>query len=68
MNVPNTSLDVVTDILPGMKAPTVMPLVKEGWSSVHSVIPEHAFWNVIESLKEAGAEGMLVVPIEKMVL
>ena len=45
-----------------------MPLAQEGWSSVHSVIPENAFWDVIESLKEAGAEGMLVIPIEKMVL
>jgi len=68
MNVPNSSLEEVTGILPGMKAPTIMPLSEEGWSSVHSVIPEHAFWDVIESLKAAGAEGMLVVPIEKMVL
>ncbi|MDA0682803.1 MAG: ATP phosphoribosyltransferase [Bacteroidetes bacterium] len=68
MNVPNAAIDKVIDILPGMKAPTVMPLATEGWSSVHSVIPENAFWDVIESLKEAGAEGMLVVPIEKMVL
>ena len=68
MNVPNESIDRVRDILPGMRAPTVMPLAQEGWSSVHSVIPERAFWDVIESLKEAGAEGMLVVPIEKMVL
>jgi len=51
-----------------MKAPTVMPLATAGWSSVHSVIPENTFWDVIESLKSVGAEGMLVVPIEKMVL
>ena len=68
MNVPNASIDRVKDILPGMRSPTVMPLAQEGWSSVHSVIPENAFWDVIESLKEAGAEGMLVIPIEKMVL
>ena len=68
MNVPNGSIDRVKDILPGMRSPTVMPLAQEGWSSVHSVIPENAFWDVIESLKEAGAEGMLVIPIEKMVL
>ncbi len=68
MNVPNESLSEVIQILPGMKAPTVMPLATEGWSSVHSVIPENTFWDVIEKLKAAGAEGMLVIPIEKMVL
>lgn len=68
MNVPNESIDRVKDILPGMRAPTIMPLAQEGWSSVHSVIPDRAFWDVIDNLKEAGAEGMLVVPIEKMVL
>ncbi|MDA0875325.1 MAG: ATP phosphoribosyltransferase [Bacteroidetes bacterium] len=68
MNVPNTAIERVTEILPGMRAPTVMPLATEGWSSVHSVIPENTFWDVIDSLKEAGAEGMLVIPIEKMVL
>ncbi len=68
MNVPNASIDRVKDILPGMRAPTIMPLAQEGWSSVHSVIPDRAFWDVIDNLKEAGAEGMLVVPIEKMVL
>ncbi len=68
MNVPNESIDEVSGILPGMRAPTVMPLAEEGWSSVHSVIPENSFWDVIDSLKDAGAEGMLVVPIEKLVL
>ncbi|NNF04109.1 MAG: ATP phosphoribosyltransferase [Rhodothermales bacterium] len=68
MNVPNDAVERVSEILPGMKAPTVMPLAEEGWSSVHSVIPKDEFWNVIEKLKGVGAEGMLVVPIEKMVL
>lgn len=68
MNVPNAAIPEVIKLLPGMKAPTVMPLATEGWSSVHSVIPENTFWDVIENLKSVGAEGMLVVPIEKMVL
>ena len=68
MNVPNESIEAVIKLLPCMKAPTVMPLATAGWSSVHSVIPENTFWDVIESLKSVGAEGMLVVPIEKMVL
>lgn len=68
MNVPNAAIPEVIKLLPGMKSPTVMPLATEGWSSVHSVIPENTFWDVIESLKNVGAEGMLVVPIEKMVL
>lgn len=68
MNVPNDAVEAVSEILPGMKAPTVMPLAEEGWCSVHSVIPKDEFWNVIERLKSVGAEGMLVVPIEKMVL
>ena len=55
-------------ILPVLKSPTVMPLAEEGWSSVHSVIEEDTFWEVIDQLKEAGAEGILVCPIEKMVL
>jgi ATP phosphoribosyltransferase len=68
MNVPNVKLDAVIDILPGMRSPTVLPLAEEGWSSVHSVIDENSFWDVIDQLKEAGAEGILVCPIEKMVL
>lgn len=68
MNVPNDKIDLVSTILPVLKSPTVMPLAEEGWSSVHSVIDEDTFWDVIDQLKEAGAEGILVCPIEKMVL
>ncbi|RAK25356.1 ATP phosphoribosyltransferase [Flavobacterium aquaticum] len=68
MNVPNDKISEISKILPVLKSPTVMPLAKEGWSSVHSVIDEDKFWEVIDQLKEAGAEGILVCPIEKMVL
>ncbi|WP_299681397.1 ATP phosphoribosyltransferase [uncultured Dokdonia sp.] len=68
MNVPDEKLDAVIDILPGMRSPTVLPLAEEGWSSVHSVIDKNSFWQVIDQLKSAGAEGILVCPIEKMVL
>lgn len=68
MNVPNDKISKISKILPVLKSPTVMPLAKEGWSSVHSVIDEDKFWEVIDQLKEAGAEGILVCPIEKMVL
>ncbi|GGG40517.1 ATP phosphoribosyltransferase [Dokdonia pacifica] len=68
MNVPDNKLDNVIDILPGMRSPTVLPLAEEGWSSVHSVIDKNRFWDVIDQLKSAGAEGILVCPIEKMVL
>ncbi len=68
MNVPNDKIAVISKILPVLKSPTVMPLAEEGWSSVHSVIDEDKFWEVIDQLKEAGAEGILVCPIEKMVL
>jgi len=68
LNAPNTQLEKITQILPGMKSPTVLPLAKIGWSSLHSVIKEDDFWNVIDQLKIAGAEGILVVPIEKMIL
>lgn len=68
MNAPNDKLDQVVNILPGMRSPTVLPLAEEGWSSVHSVIEEGKFWEVIDQLKAAGAEGLLIVPIEKMVL
>ena len=68
MNVPNEKIDVVSKILPVLKSPTVLPLAKEGWSSLHSVIDEDQFWEVIDELKEAGAEGILVVPIDKMVM
>jgi len=68
LNAPNDQLDKIVSLLPGMKSPTVLPLAKEGWSSVHSVIEESDFWNMIEQLKNAGAEGILVIPIEKMIL
>ncbi|MEO9965677.1 MAG: ATP phosphoribosyltransferase [Reichenbachiella sp.] len=68
MNVPNDKLDEVSRLLPGMRSPTVLPLAEKGWSSVHSVIEEGKFWTVIDQLKAAGAEGLLIVPIEKMVL
>jgi ATP phosphoribosyltransferase len=68
MNVPNESIDQVSTLLPGMKSPTVMPLAEEGWSSVHTVVKEDDFWEIIESLRQAGAEGILVTSIEKMIL
>lgn len=68
MNVPNSKLDAVIKLLPGMRSPTVLPLAEEGWSSLHTVISEERFWEVIDELKENGAEGILVAPIEKMVL
>ena len=68
MNVPNEKIDEVIELLPGMRSPTVMPLAEEGWSSIHTVIEKNKFWNVIDELKRLGAEGLLVVPIEKMVL
>jgi len=68
LNVPNLKLDKIKDILPGMNSPTILPLAKEGWSSLHSVISEDKFWDVIDELKVAGAEGILVVPIEKMII
>ncbi|MFV5696484.1 ATP phosphoribosyltransferase [Flavobacterium sp. LB3P122] len=68
MNVPNDKIELINEILPVLKSPTVMPLAQEGWSSVHTVIEEDRFWDVIDQLKEAGAEGILVCPIEKMVL
>jgi ATP phosphoribosyltransferase len=68
LNAPNDKLDVILDLLPGMRSPTVLPLAEEGWSSVHTVISKNQFWNIIDALKENGAEGILVCPIEKMVL
>lgn len=68
MNVPNGKLDAIVALLPGMRSPTVLPLAEEGWSSVHTVINKDRFWEVINELREAGAEGILVCPIEKMVL
>lgn len=68
LNAPNDRLDEIIEILPGMKSPTVLPLATEGWCSLHSVIKQDEFWDVIDKLKVAGAEGILVCPIEKMVL
>lgn len=68
LNTPNDKLEQIVKILPGMTSPTILPLAKQGWSSLHSVISEDQFWDVIEELKNAGAEGILVVPIEKMIL
>lgn len=68
LNAPNNKLDEIIRLLPGMKSPTVLPLAEEGWSSVHSVLNEDAFWEIIEQLKAAGAQGILVVPIEKMIV
>lgn len=67
LNAPNNKLDDIVDLLPGMKSPTVLPLHLEGWSSVHTVIDEKEFWTKIDQLKEFGAEGILVIPIEKMI-
>lgn len=68
MNAPNDRIDQLIEILPGMRSPTVLPLAEEGWSSIHTVIDKNKFWEVINELKKVGAEGILVVPIEKMVL
>jgi len=68
LNAPNDRLQEVISLLPGMRSPTVLPLAESGWSSVHSVLSEDQFWDCIEKLKAAGAEGILVIPIEKMVL
>lgn len=68
LNAPNESLEKIIQLIPGMRSPTILPLAQEGWSSVHSVISEDQFWENIEELRAAGAEGILVVPIEKMVV
>ena len=68
MNVPTDKVADVVAVLPGAKSPTVMPLATEGWSSVHTVIDEKRFWEIIRQLKELGAQGILVLPIEKMIL
>ena len=68
LNAPNEKLKQIISLLPGMKSPTVLPLAEAGWSSVHSVLNENDFWDIIEQLKAAGAQGILVVPIEKMIL
>jgi len=68
LNAPNSAIAQISSILPGMKSPTVLPLAIEGWSSVHSVVKEDEFWDIIDQLKVLGAQGILVIPIEKMVL
>ena len=68
LNAPNERLQDIINIIPGMKSPTIMPLVDENWCSLHSVVQEERFWEVIDELKNAGAQGILVVPIEKMIL
>ncbi|MCF8275133.1 MAG: ATP phosphoribosyltransferase [Flavobacteriales bacterium] len=68
LNAPNAKLKEITAVLPGMKSPTILPLAEEGWSSLHSVVKEDEFWEVIDKLKALGAEGILVCPIEKMIL
>ncbi|MEN6454305.1 MAG: ATP phosphoribosyltransferase [Prolixibacteraceae bacterium] len=67
LNAPNDKIGEISAILPGMKSPTVTPLAEEGWSSIHSVIAENQFWEIIGKLKQAGAQGILVIPIEKMI-
>ena len=68
LNAPNESIDKIISLIPGMRSPTILPLAQPGWSSVHSVLQEDQFWENIEELREAGAEGILVVPIEKMII
>ncbi len=68
LNAPNDKIDKIIELLPGMKSPTVMPLHERGWSSLHSVVNEKEFWNVVSKLKENGAEGILLIPIEKMII
>lgn len=67
LNAPNESIDKIISLLPGVKSPTIMPLAQKGWSSLHSVVKENDFWQIIEELKKAGAEGILVIPIEKII-
>ncbi len=68
MNAPNEAIPEIIEMLPGMKSPTVMPLAEEGWSSIHTVISEESFWEIIDSLKSKGAEGILIIPIQKMIV
>jgi ATP phosphoribosyltransferase len=68
MNVPTAKVNDIIKILPGMRSPTVLPLAEEGWSSVHTVIDEGRFWDIIDELRGSGAEGILIVPIDKMIL
>jgi ATP phosphoribosyltransferase len=68
LNAPESAIQRICEILPGMKSPTILPLVEKGWCSLHSVVKEDQFWENIDQLKNAGAEGILVIPIEKMIL
>ena len=68
LNAPNESVEEIARILPGMKSPTILPLKEEGWSSIHSVVKEDQFWDIIDQLKKLGAEGILVINVEKMIL
>jgi len=68
MNVPNEKIDAISGVLPVLKSPTVIPLAEEGWSSIHSVIDEERFWDVIDELRENGAQDILIIPIDKMVI
>ena len=68
LNAPDEKLDEIIALLPGMKSPTILPLAEKGWHSVHSVLSEDTFWDIIEKLKDAGAQGILVIPIEKMII
>ena len=67
LNAPKDKVEAISKLLPSMKSPTILPLLQEGWCSLHSVINEEDFWEVIEQLKNLGAEGILVIPIEKMI-
>lgn len=68
MNAPKEKLEEIIAVLPGIKSPTVMPLAEEGWCSVHTVLDQKRFWEIIGKLKELGAQGILVIPIEKMIV
>lgn len=68
LNAPKSNLDEIISIIPGMKSPSIVPLADEGWVSLHSVVPEKDFWNIIGKLQDKGAQGILVIPIEKMIV
>jgi ATP phosphoribosyltransferase len=68
LNAPDNAIPDICQVLPGMKSPTILPLATPGWSSLHSVVKEDEFWDIIDQLKALGAEGILVVPIEKMIV
>ena len=68
LNAPSDKVEIIKNILPAMKSPTVLPLAEEGWTSIHSVIEEDKFWGIVGDLKANGAEGILILPIGKMVM